>query len=72
MSDIGLFNSIGYIAWLVAGLVLCAAETIAPGAFLIWIGAAALISAAPGSGGAPIRQRIEVRQVMSGPPEEFL
>jgi inner membrane protein len=43
MSDIGLFTSIDYIAWLVAGLVLCAAETIMPGAFLIWIGAAALI-----------------------------
>lgn len=43
MSDIGLFSSIGYIAWLVAGLALCAAETIMPGAFLIWIGAAALI-----------------------------
>jgi membrane protein implicated in regulation of membrane protease activity len=43
MSDIGLFPSIDYVAWLVAGLVLCAAETIMPGAFLIWIGAAALI-----------------------------
>ena len=43
MSDIGLIGSIDYIAWLVAGLVLCAAETIMPGAFLIWIGAAALI-----------------------------
>lgn len=29
---------------------------------------AALISAAPGQGGAPIRQRIEVRQVV-GPPD---
>lgn len=29
---------------------------------------AALISAAPGQGGAPIRQRIEVRQIV-GPPE---
>jgi membrane protein implicated in regulation of membrane protease activity len=28
--------------WLIAGLVLCAAETIIPGAFLIWIGAAGL------------------------------
>ena len=33
----------GYGLWLVVGLVLCAAETLAPGAFLIWIGAAALI-----------------------------
>ncbi|HWF16908.1 MAG TPA: YciI family protein [Acidimicrobiales bacterium] len=31
---------------------------------------AALISAAPGQGGAPIRQRIEVRQVMSAPDPE--
>jgi inner membrane protein len=32
-----------YYVWLLAGLALCAAETLAPGAFLIWIGAAALI-----------------------------
>lgn len=31
---------------------------------------AAQISAAPGQGGAPIRQRIEVRQVMAGPDPE--
>jgi hypothetical protein len=31
---------------------------------------AALISAAPGEGGAPIRQRIEVRQVMAAPDPE--
>jgi len=31
------------IAWLVGGLIVCAAETLAPGAFLIWIGAAAAI-----------------------------
>ena len=31
---------------------------------------AALISAAPGQGGAPIRQRIEVRQVLSAPDPE--
>ena len=31
---------------------------------------AALISAAPGVGGAPIRQRIEVRQVMAAPDPE--
>ena len=31
---------------------------------------AALVSAAPGQGGAPIRQRIEVRQVMSAPDPE--
>jgi membrane protein implicated in regulation of membrane protease activity len=29
--------------WLLGGLVLCAAETLVPGAFLIWIGAAAAI-----------------------------
>jgi len=32
---------------------------------------AARISAAPGPGGAPLNMPIEVRQVMSGPPEEF-
>jgi hypothetical protein len=32
---------------------------------------AARASAAPGPGGAPINMPIEVRQVMSGPPEEF-
>ena len=32
-----------YWVWLVAGLALCAAETVVPGAFLIWIGAAGLI-----------------------------
>ena len=35
MSEIGL----PYYVWLLAGLALCAAETLAPGAFLIWIGA---------------------------------
>lgn len=29
---------------------------------------AARVSAAPGPGGVPLRQRIEVRQVMGGPP----
>jgi inner membrane protein len=43
MSDFGAFTHLGYIPWLVAGFVLCAAETLAPGAFLIWIGVAALI-----------------------------
>jgi len=33
---------------------------------------AARASAAPGPGGAPMNIEIEVRQVMSGPPEEFL
>ncbi len=33
---------------------------------------AAQASAAPGRGGAPMNMPIEVRQVMSGPPEEFL
>lgn len=33
---------------------------------------AAQASAAPGPGGAPLNMPIEVRQVMSGPPEEFL
>ncbi len=33
---------------------------------------AARASAAPGPGGAPLRMPIEVRQIMSGPPQEFL
>lgn len=33
---------------------------------------AARASAAPGPGGSPINMWIEVRQVMSGPPEELL
>jgi inner membrane protein len=41
MSDILLPAHIGAIVWLVSGLVLCAAETMAPGAFLIWVGLAA-------------------------------
>lgn len=28
--------------WIIAGVLLCAAEILAPGAFLIWIGAAAI------------------------------
>ena len=32
---------------------------------------AAVASAAPGVGGAPLNMPIEVRQIMSGPPEEF-
>jgi membrane protein implicated in regulation of membrane protease activity len=31
------------LAWLVIGLTLCAVETLAPGAFFIWFGAAAAI-----------------------------
>ena len=33
---------------------------------------AARASAAPGPGGAPVNMPIEVRQVMSGPPQEWL
>jgi hypothetical protein len=33
---------------------------------------AARASAAPGKGGVPMNMPIEVRQVMSGPPKEFL
>jgi hypothetical protein len=33
---------------------------------------AARASGAPGMGGAPLNMPIEVRQVMSGPPQEFL
>ena len=42
MVDFGLFTLAPYVVWLVAGLALCAAETFVPGAFLIWIGAAAV------------------------------
>jgi hypothetical protein len=43
MSDILLPTHIGALVWLVSGLVLCVAETMAPGAFLIWVGLAASI-----------------------------
>jgi hypothetical protein len=33
---------------------------------------AALASAAPGPGGAPLNMAIEVRQVLSGPPDDLL
>ena len=33
---------------------------------------AARASAAPGAGGTPLNMSIEVRQVMSGPPDEFV
>jgi inner membrane protein len=36
------------LAWLVAGLILSAIETLAPGAFFIWFGAAAAIVGAVG------------------------
>jgi hypothetical protein len=39
VSDPGL----PYYVWLLGGLALCAAETLVPGAFLIWIGIAGLI-----------------------------
>ena len=42
MSDLELFAVHPYVVWLVAGLALCAAETLVPGAFLIWIGLAAV------------------------------
>ena len=42
MTDFDLFSVHPYVVWLVAGLALCAAETFVPGAFLIWIGVAAV------------------------------
>ena len=42
MTDLDLFSIHPYVVWLVAGLALCAAETFVPGAFLIWIGLAAV------------------------------
>jgi len=35
-------EALPYWVWLVGGLALCMAETLAPGAFLIWIGIAGL------------------------------
>jgi inner membrane protein len=34
---------LGAFAWLVSGLALCAVEALTPGAFFVWIGAAAAI-----------------------------
>jgi membrane protein implicated in regulation of membrane protease activity len=42
VTDLELFAVHPYVVWLVAGLALCAAETFVPGAFLIWIGLAAV------------------------------
>ncbi len=42
MIDLGPFAVTSYVVWIVGGLALCAAETLVPGAFLIWIGAAAV------------------------------
>jgi hypothetical protein len=42
VTDLDLFSVHPYVVWLVAGLALCAAETFVPGAFLIWIGLAAV------------------------------
>jgi inner membrane protein len=43
MADFSALVHVEYFIWLIAGFVLCVAETVAPGAFLIWIGAAALL-----------------------------
>jgi len=43
VSDLDLFSIHPYVVWLLAGLALCAAETFVPGAFLIWIGVAAVV-----------------------------
>ena len=37
------YGHLAALAWLVGGAALCAAETLAPGAFFVWIGAAAVI-----------------------------
>ena len=47
-SDVGAphlltFGQLSALAWLVTGAALCAAETLTPGAFFVWIGAAAVI-----------------------------
>ena len=43
MDPIADSSSFAAIAWLVIGVTLCAVETLAPGAFFIWVGAAAAI-----------------------------
>ena len=43
MFDSFFSTHLGPLLWLVGGLILCAAETLAPGAFLVFIGAAAAI-----------------------------
>jgi membrane protein implicated in regulation of membrane protease activity len=43
MAEFSALAHVEYFVWLIAGFVLCVAETVAPGAFLIWIGAAALL-----------------------------
>ena len=43
MPDFSAMPSTSSLVWLIGGLVLCVAETHAPGAFLIWIGIAGLI-----------------------------
>jgi inner membrane protein len=37
------FGHLSALAWLVSGAALCAAEALTPGAFFVWIGAAAVI-----------------------------
>ena len=43
MSELATTGHLLALFWLIGGLIICAAETLAPGAFLIWIGAAAAI-----------------------------
>ena len=43
MDNLANSPSFAALAWLVIGLSLCAVETLAPGAFFIWVGAAAAI-----------------------------
>jgi membrane protein implicated in regulation of membrane protease activity len=40
------YGHLSALAWLIGGVALCAAEALAPGAFFIWIGAAAVIAGA--------------------------
>jgi membrane protein implicated in regulation of membrane protease activity len=37
------YGHLSALAWLIGGVALCVAEALAPGAFFIWIGAAAVI-----------------------------
>ncbi len=42
--NINLDGSTGAWLWLAGGILLCAAETFAPGLFLIWLGLAAIVT----------------------------
>ena len=40
----GAFMSLGAWAWIILGVVLIGIELVAPGAFLVWLGLAAIVT----------------------------